>query len=61
MIGFVLAAGHFVGGILQAIFGDDWNDNRLDASDASDDADTIFRSMIASAVSVHDFTLNSER
>ena len=49
MITLVLAAGHFVGGLLQAIFADDWND-----IDGTDDADTIFRSMIASAVSVHD-------
>ena len=45
MIGFVLAGGHLVGGILQAIYSDDWDDF------IGSDADTIRRSMIASAVS----------
>jgi predicted PurR-regulated permease PerM len=44
VIGFVLAGGHLVGGILQAIYSDDWDDF------IGSDADTIRRSMIASAV-----------
>ena len=42
----VLAAGHFAGGVLQAFYGDEWNDY-----DNSDDGKTIKQSMIASAVS----------
>ena len=46
MVGFVLAGGHFVGGILMAVYQDDW-----DFEGSNDDADTIRASMIASAVS----------
>ena len=42
----VLAAGHFAGGVLQAFYGDEWNDY-----DNFDDGKTIKQSMIASAVS----------
>ena len=48
MIGFVLAGGHLVGGILQARYSDDWDDGILSSIN---DADTIRSSMIASAVS----------
>lgn len=50
IVSLVLAGGHFVGGVLQAVYGDDWNDNDV-VDDDDDDVKTIKRSMIASAVS----------
>ena len=45
IVSFVLAGGHLVGGVLQGLYGEEWNDYNFD------DAKTIKRSMIASAVS----------
>ena len=44
----VLAGGHFAGGVLQAFYGKEWDDSIYDDVD---DAQTIKKSMIASAVS----------
>ena len=41
----MLAGGHLVGGVLQGLYGEEWNDYNFD------DTKTIKRSMIASAVS----------
>ena len=49
MISFVLAGGHFVGGVLQGFYDDEWND---DEYSAIDEAEEIHMSMIASAVSL---------
>ena len=49
VISCVLAGGHFVGGVLQAFYGNEWNND-----DYTDDrVEKIYRSMIASAVSEH--------
>ena len=55
IVTFVLAGGHFVGGVLQGFYGDEWNDDEYD----NDDGRTIKRSMIASAVSPCIITLTT--
>ena len=49
IISATLAVGHFVGGILESYYGNEWADD--DDDDDYDDADKIKNSMIASAVS----------
>ena len=46
-MGFVVAGGHLVGGVLQGVYGEEWNDDDYNF----DDGRTIKRSMITSAVS----------
>ena len=48
MISFVLAGGHFVGGVLESFYGNEWDD---DIYSAVDEQEKINKSMIASAVS----------
>ena len=54
MISFLLAAGHFIAGVLEAFYAGEWND---DFTAVVDDIDTIRNSMIASAVSLSTFAL----
>ena len=49
VISFLLAAGHFIAGVLEAFYAGEWND---DITVFVEDRDTIRNSMIASAVSL---------
>ena len=53
VISFLLAAGHFIAGVLEAFYAGELDDINV----GGDDIDTIRNSMIASAVSLSTFAL----